>query len=268
MRVLTAVVAMVLAFAIIGIRVASNHAQKHKSGVPAASEQDSQRHTEGSLQKSVRSIVDLKGLSASTRKSLALIFLIPVGVLITALWQRLGGLRTLSTFSPTLLALSQLKSNWRIAVVVLVTMFGVGQLFRTLFVRLELPAVSRRGIVAVFVVAFLALVLSLFESFGFTEDAQAVFLPVVVTTVMIERFFTIQSKECMKTATIVLLNSLFIAVFCFMIFAFVPIGPRILELPELELLVVSGLVLVGSYKGPRLVELVGIGGGLSPEQGD
>ncbi len=268
MRVTTAIVAAVLAFAIVGLRDISSRAGKGDAQLKEPSQQDSQQQTDSTQQRNVRSILDLQRLSPSTRRSLNLIFLIPVGVLITAVGQRIGGLRTLSTFSPTLLALSQLRSNWRIAVVVLVTMFGVGQLFRTLFIRLELPAVSRRGVVAVFVVVFLALVLSLFEHFGLTEDAQAVFLPVVVTTVMIERFFTIQNKEGMKIAMIVLANSLFIAVVCFIIFAFVPMGPRLLALPELELLIVSGLVLVGSYNGPRLVDLVGISGGVSLEQVD
>jgi hypothetical protein len=203
-------------------------------------------------------ILDFRNLSASSQRTLSLILLIPAGTLVTAAYQRLTGLRTIGTFSPTLLALSQTRSEWKIGLLVFFTTFSVGLFFRMIFTQLKLPAVSRRGIVAVFVVLFLAIAVSFCEVLHVSVDPRAVFLPVVVTTMMIERFFIIIGKEGSKAAGYALLNSLIVAVCCFILFAYTSIGATLLAYPELELLILSGFILIGSYTGPTLVGLLGL----------
>jgi hypothetical protein len=259
-RIITAVVFAVLCCTGIGMRVAF---QKDAAAPGDAATQPSDNQEIRSDYKfSTRrllTILDFQNLSVPSQRTLSLILLIPVGTLITAAYRRFIGMRTIGTFSPTLLALSQAKSDWKIGLLVFFTTFSIGILFRMLFTRLKLPAVSRRGIVAVFVVLFLAVAVSLCEVLNVPVDSRSVLLPVVVTTMMIERFFIIIGKEGSKAAGFALLNSLIVAVCCFGLFALTPIGAALLAYPELELLILSGLILNGCYSGPTLVGFLGLG---------
>jgi len=205
-------------------------------------------------------------LPIATRRTVALILVVPVGVLITAIFQKVIGLRTIGTFSPTLLAMSQVKSDWKIGLGVFALTFGIGSLFRMFFAGLRLSAVPRRGIVAVFVVLFLAIAISISEYFDFAANARAVLLPVVVTTMMIERFFIALEKEGRRGAVGALINSLVVAFCCFLIFAYTPIGPVLVALPELEFLFVGIFILIGRYSGPVLIEVLGFTKVESPER--
>jgi hypothetical protein len=198
---------------------------------------------------------DLTRNSVSTQKTLALILLIPVGVLITAGFRNLIGIRTIGTFSPTLLAISQVKANWKVGLAVFVLTFGIGSLVRMLFFDRKLSAVPRRGIVAVFVALSLAAAISASERFQLATNARHVLLPVVVTTMMIERFFMILEKESKTLALKVLFNTLLVAVCCFALFSMTPVSLLFLAFPELELLIVVVLILIGHYSGRSLIEV-------------
>lgn len=206
----------------------------------------------------VRAIADFSSLSVAGRITIGLILLIPVGTLMTAVFQRVGGLRTIGTFGPTLLALGQTRSDWHIGLVVFLMTFGVGLFFRMMFSPLRLPAISRRVIVSVFVVLFLSAAISVCEFLELGVNPRTVVLPVVVTTMMIERFFIILGKDGTRVAAEAFCNSLIVAVACFLLFSFTPIADVLLALPEIELLIISGSILIGCYMGPTLWGVLGL----------
>ena len=203
--------------------------------------------------------LDLTSNSPATRKSLALLLLIPVGALITAAFRNLIGMRMIGTFFRTLLAKSPVKVDWRVGAAVFVLTFGVGCLVRMLFLKRRLPAVACRGIVAVFVALFLALAISASECFQLATNARYVLLPVVVITMMMERLFIILEKENKSEAVRVLMNTLVVAVCCFTLFGLSPIGPVLPGFPELEFLIVVLLILIGCYSGRSLIKILSRG---------
>jgi len=252
-RIVTAVVVIALCCASFGLRMALQEADitlRDTQKIPSDHNLSLKR---------LLTILDFRSLSEPSQRTLSLILLIPAGTLVTAAYRRLTGFRTIGTFSPTLLALSQTKSDWKIGLPVFFMIFSVGILFRMIFTGLKLPGIPRRGVVSVFVVLFLAVAVSLCEILNAPVDPRAVLLPVVVTTMMIERFFIIIGKEGSKAASYALLNSLIVAVCCFGFFIYTPIGAALLAYPELELLILSGLILIGCYAGPTLVGFLGLG---------
>jgi hypothetical protein len=196
---------------------------------------------------------------------LSFLLLIPVGLLITASVRSLIGIRTIGTFSPTLLALSQVRSNWKIGILIFVITFGLGTLCRLLLVKLKLSTIPRRGVIGTTVVLLLAVAISLFHSYGLAPTARHVLLPVAVMTMMIERFFVIMEKEGNRTALMVLVNSMAVAVCCFMIFAYTQSGLILLRYPELELLIIVILLFIGRYTGRTLFEALGLVSHVSSE---
>jgi hypothetical protein len=225
-RIVTVVVVTALCCIGIGIRVVIRKISVAPDNIPMQPNDIRQTRTDHTFSvKRFLTILDFRSLTDSSRRTVSLILLIPVGILVTAIYRRLSGFRTIGTFSPTLLALSQTKSDWKAGLPVFFAIFAVGIFFRMIFTPLKLPAFSRRGAVAVFVVLFLSVAVSFCEVFDMGVDPRAVLLPVVVTTMMIERFFIILGKDGNKAASYALLNSLIVAVCCFGLFA--PILPSV-----------------------------------------
>jgi hypothetical protein len=155
------------------------------------------------------------------------------------------------------LALSQARSDWRIGVVIFAVTFGLGSLCRILLAKLRLSTVPRRGVIGTFVVVALAAAISMSHSYGLAPSARHVLLPVAVMTVMIERFFTAMEKEGNRTALTILANSIAVAVCCFVVFAYTQTGQVLLNFPELELLIMAALILIGRYSGRTLLGAAG-----------
>jgi hypothetical protein len=211
-------------------------------------------------------ILDLTRTPSQTQTILSFLLLVPVGLLITAMAGSVVGVRTIGTFSPTLLALSQVRSDWRIGTIIFIITFGLGSLCRMLLIRLQLSTMARRGVIGTFIVSSLAIIISFSHSYGLAPTARHVLLPVAVMTIMIDRFFTIIQTEGNKTALTVLANSLAIAVCCFLVFAYTPLGEILLNFPEFELLIIALLILVGRYSGRSLWGVLGFRGNGSLEQ--
>ena len=214
---------------------------------------------------SILYVFDFTRTPAQTQTALSFLLLIPVGLLITALARSLVGIRTIGTFSPTLLALSQARSNWKIGILIFFITFGLGTLCRLLLVRFKLSTIPRRGVIGTFVVLLLAFAISFFHGYGLAPTARQVLLPVAVMTMMIERFFAIMEKEGNRTALTVLVNSLTVAVCCFLIFAYTQTGLILLRYPELELVIMVILLFIGRYTGRSLFEALGLVSHVSSE---
>lgn len=211
-------------------------------------------------------IMDLQRTPAQTQRALSFLLLIPVGLLITALAKTMIGVQTIGTFSPTLLALSQARSDWRIGTVIFIVTFGLGTLSRMLLARYKLSIVPRRGVVGTVVVLAIVVGISLSNRYGLAPTARHVLLPVAVMTVMIERFFVIMEKDGNRTALKVLANSIAVAALCFVIFEYTLTGRFLLRFPELQFLIIAVLILIGRYSGPSLLAALGLQPAPSPEQ--
>lgn len=114
-RILTAVVVTALCCTGLGLRVALQKAgiAPGDAARPASDTQETSAE-HGFSARRLLIILDFRRLSASSQRTLSLILLIPAGTLVTAAYRRFTGFRTMGTFSPTLLALSQTKSDWKI----------------------------------------------------------------------------------------------------------------------------------------------------------
>jgi hypothetical protein len=180
-------------------------------------------------------------LPKATVTTILYLLLMPIGVLITALFRNIIGIETVGTFTPTLLALSQVRGDWRTGVVIFVLVFGLGSICRKLCEKLNLTTISRRGLVLIFVVMALVGSIIACEILGLETMPRAVLLPVAVMTLLVERFFSLLSEGGTSTAVRVLCNTLLVAVCCFFAFSYAPVRALVLGYPELELCLAGGL---------------------------
>ena len=201
------------------------------------------------------SIADLRRLPLSMQEILALLLLLPLGALITALFRNVIGLRTFGTFTPCLIALGFIQADWRTGVVVFFVVLGVGIFARLLLSKLRLLLVARLGIIVTMVVLCMISAVSILDFFGLTPSASAVLLPVVILTMMIERFNITAEEDGYLQAFKVLAGTLVVAICCFFVLRVGGLSRVVLTFPEMQLFVAAGLLMIGRYSGYRLTEL-------------
>jgi len=200
-------------------------------------------------------VFDLTRLPISMKKTLALILLLPLGALITAFWRNLIGIQTFGTFTPALLGLSLLGSGLKVGLTVLVVILGVGLLCRIILQSLRLLAVPRLGVILTGVILCLAVAVSISEYLGLAPTARSILLPVVITTMMVERFFITIEQDGVKRAFQNLGATAAVGLCCLVVLRWPAIGQMVLVFPELHLFTIAVFIMLGRYSGYRITEL-------------
>lgn len=200
-------------------------------------------------------ILDLTRLRLEMHEVLSLMLLIPLGALVTAVFRTLIGIRTFGTFTPTLLALAFVYSDWRTGLVVFVGVVGLGLVVRSLVDRLRLLMVPRLSVILTLVVVCMVMSVSILEYFHWTPSAQAVLLPMVIVTSTIERFFVTTEEDGPRFALQLMGSTVWLAFLCYLVLRWEAVGRLLLTYPELHFFTVALLLLIGRYTGYRLTEL-------------
>jgi hypothetical protein len=200
-------------------------------------------------------IGDLTRLTPGMQTIIALVLLLPIGALITALFRNFIGIRTFGTFAPTLIALSFVQADWRTGMLVFVIVLGVGVLARLFLNKLKILMVPRLGVILILVVLTMILGISILDYFGLTPTASAALLPMVILTMMVERFNITAEEDGYREAFIVLGGTILVAICCLLLLRVEYFSRLLLAYPEVLLFVAAALLIIGRYTGYRLMEL-------------
>ena len=204
----------------------------------------------------LKDIANLQRLPIGMRNVLAIMILLPIGALITAIFRNFIGLPTFGTFAPSLLALSFVMSDWRTGLVVLIAVLGVGVIARSLLDRLKLLMVPRLGVVLTVVIGLMTLAISIFDYFNLTPSANAVLLPTVILAIFIERLYVTEVEDGTRNVMKLLFGTTLVSIACFFVLNSETLRLLIIQFPEILLIVVALLILIGRYSGYRFMELI------------
>lgn len=200
-------------------------------------------------------ILDLTRLPLPMHETIALILLLPLGGLVTAVLRTMVGLQTFGTFTPALIALSFVFADWRTGLFLFAFVLTLGITARTFLDRLKLLMVPRLGFVLTLVVLCLVLAVSLFSYLAWTPSPQAVLLPMVIMTMTIERLYLTSEEDGLPFALKLLAGTMALALVCYLILRWKYVGEILVAYPELHLFTLAAMVLIGRYTGYRLSEL-------------
>jgi len=201
------------------------------------------------------SIFDLTRLPLDMHEALAIILLMPLGALVTALFRTVIGIRTFGTFTPTLLALSFVYADWMTGLMTFAVVLALGLTSRALLDRLKLLVVPRLSAILTLVVLCIMLMVSVLDYFNLTPSAQAVILPMVILTMTIERFYLTSEEDSPGFALELLAATLLVGACCYGVLRWQTVGRLVFTFPELHFFTIAVLVLLGRYSGYRLTEL-------------
>jgi len=200
-------------------------------------------------------IFDLTRLPLRLHGTLALMLLLPLGALITAILRNIVGLKTLGTFAPALLAMSFIYASWGTALVILTVVIIVGLLGRSMLEKLHLLMVPRLSIVLTIIILCVVFAVSVLNYWLPEESAQSVLIPLVILTILIERFFVTSEEDGTSYAVQLVLGTVVVGAFCFLLLRSEAVGHLVLTYPEIHFFTIAAFIIIGRYTGYRLTEL-------------
>jgi hypothetical protein len=164
------------------------------------------------------------------------------------------GLETFGTFSPMLLSLAFLTTGLGWGLVVFFIIVGLGAGLRLVLQRLRLHLVSRVAIlIAVVAVSMVGLTV-LGATLGIGALLHVSIFPMVIMANLIENFTNTQLERGTGEAFRLTLNTLLVATCSYVGIENTGVKPLVLTFPELLLGVIAVELLLGRWRGLRLVE--------------
>jgi hypothetical protein len=199
--------------------------------------------------------ISLYRLPVGSQSALRILLVFPIGALIIALIRNLVGVRTFGTFMPLLisLALRELPLTLGLGLVGSVILLGI--VSRFLLERLQLLLVPRLGVLLCLVVLAITAQSLLGHTFEVKNLYASVLFPVVIMTMLIERFSITTAEEGLPSAVRRLATSTAAAICVYPIFRIAALEHLMFGFPELVLSVMGVLVWIGGYTGYRASEL-------------
>lgn len=180
---------------------------------------------------------------------------IPFGAIIILFFRNYIGLPTFGTFMPVLIALALIHMNiaWGVFLFSLITVFGLG--VRFYLEQLHLLIVPRLSAILVCIVLFIAFLGVITHKLGIDQGVSAAMFPMVILTMTIERMCTLWDEQGPLSAIKNGLGSLFVAALSSLIMANQNLQFLVFHFPELNLITLAFILIMGQYRGYRLTEL-------------
>lgn len=199
--------------------------------------------------------VSLYRLSVPMQAAVRVLLLLPLGALITAFLRNIVGLPSYGTFMPLLLALALRGTGLSVGLLLLGSVLMIGIVVRVLLERLRLLLVPRLSLilcVVVLSVTSIGLVGLRLEDRNFYAG---ILFPIVILTMLIERFSLTAAETNIGEAVRRSLYSTVIALAIYPVLRSSVAEHLMFGFPELVIVVMGLLVMMGGYTGYRISEL-------------
>lgn len=184
------------------------------------------------------------------------LLLIPLGALVIVVLKQVIGMPAFGTFMPILIALAFRETELLAGILLFSGIVAFGLMLRVYFSRLRLLLVPRLAAVLI-IVTFLMMAIALVSSqTGAPIGLSISLFPLVIITMTIERMSLVWEedggREAMKRAA----GSLFGAALGYLIITNAQIEHIAFVFPELLLIVLAAVILLGRYNGYKLTEYI------------
>ncbi|MDH3241046.1 MAG: UUP1 family membrane protein, partial [Alphaproteobacteria bacterium] len=195
------------------------------------------------------------GLPLQTQHVYRILLMVPLGIFFLVILRNVIGMKAFGTFMPVLIAMSFRETQllWGVILFTLIVSIGLG--IRFYLEHLKLLLVPRLAVVVMVVILTMMLLSLLTHNLGLDRGLSISLFPIVIMTMTIERMTIVWDErgagEAMTQAT----GSLIIAAIAHILMSNPYLEHLFFVFPELILLILAATLLLGRYKGFRLMEL-------------
>ncbi len=200
--------------------------------------------------------LSLYQLPVSVQAALRVLLLLPLGALTIAFLRNVVGLPTYGSFMPMLVALALRGTGIAVGLLLIVLVLAIGVAGRILLERLRLLLVPRLGLILCLVVLTVTALALAGRGFERTDLYAGGLFPIVILTMLVERFSIKAAEEGVRTAVAYAAYSVATAVMLYPIFRSITAEYVMFGFPELILVAMGFLVWTGGYTGYRIADLI------------
>ncbi|GAD61756.1 osmotic stress tolerance membrane protein RloB [Aquipseudomonas alcaligenes] len=197
----------------------------------------------------------LYGLPLQTQQTYQIMIMIPIGVLVILILRNLGGLQTLGTFTPVLIALAFRETQLGFGIVLFTIITALGLSLRSYLEHLKLQMLPRLSVVLTFVVVLIAVISLFSHKLGLERGLSVALFPMVILTMTIERLSITWEERGGSHAFKVAVGTLFAATLAHLLMTIPELTYFIFTFPAVLLIMVGFMLAMGRYRGYLLTEL-------------
>ena len=194
-------------------------------------------------------------LPIEEQNAFKILLLIPIGSLIVVIMRNLIGISTSGTFMPILIAIAFKQTELLNGLLLFCIIVGAGLYIRFHLSRLNLLLVPRISAVIIVVILLMA-AMSIFSfKLGLTQGLRVTFFPMIILAWTIERLSILWEEQGHKEVLIQGSGSLIVASIAYLFMSNALVEHLTFSFPELILVILAIILLLGNYTGYRLLEL-------------
>ncbi|MFT5500249.1 MAG: hypothetical protein ACI88G_000376 [Woeseiaceae bacterium] len=197
----------------------------------------------------------LFSLPIRTQAVYSVILMIPIGALIMVFMRNIIGIDAFGTFMPVLIALSFRETQLLWGALLFSLLVALGLSIRFLLERLRLLLVPRLAAVLIVVVILMLIVSVVSHKLGMESGLSVALFPMVIIAMTIERMSVVWEERGAADAIRGGIGSLVVAVIAYLAMGLAWLEHLIFAFPELLLVTLAIVLLLGRYTGYRLTEL-------------
>ncbi len=197
----------------------------------------------------------LYGLPLQTQQTYQIMIMIPIGVLVILILRNLGGLQTLGTFTPVLIALAFRETQLGFGILLFTLITALGLSLRSYLEHLKLQMLPRLSIVLTFVVVLIAIISLLSHKLGLERGLSVALFPMVILTMTIERLSITWEERGGGHAMKVAFGTMVAATLAYLLMSVEELAYFVFTFPAVLMILVGFMLAMGRYRGYRLTEL-------------
>jgi transglutaminase-like putative cysteine protease len=186
--------------------------------------------------------------------ALTLILILPVIASLVVVARVVVGFETFGMFGPVIVALAFITTGLWWGTLIFLVIVGLGVALRVALQRLRLQAVARLAVLIALVAAAMAGLTIIGATLGIGPLLNISIFPMVIMSNVIESFAASQAELGTRQAVRMTLTTLGLSLVCYLVVDQAGLQSLLLAFPELLLAVVLFDVLLGKWRGLRLLE--------------
>ncbi len=184
------------------------------------------------------------------------LLLIPLGALIVAFFRTMIGMPTFGTFTPILVALALRQTSLQVGLSCLFGIILVGWVSRKYLDNLKILVIPRLAILLTLVVILVLSIMLVSYHLGERRVLFISLFPMVIITWLVERISVLEIEDGPLAAVKSGFGNLLVSMVAYFIFGLQDLRAYLFTFPEVLLVIMAILLLMGRYTGYRLIELI------------
>ncbi|MEM8984626.1 MAG: 7TM domain-containing protein, partial [Pseudomonadota bacterium] len=195
------------------------------------------------------------GLPIKTQAVYAILLTIPIGALVMVFLRNIVGFESFGTFLPVLVALAFRETQLVWGLLLFTLLVSLGLMIRFMLERLRLLLVPRLTAVLIIVVILMLAISVLSHRLGIESGLSVALFPMVIIAMAIERMSVLWEERGAGDAIKAAVGTLVVAALAYLVMGLDIVEHLVVTFPELLLVVLAIVLVIGRYTGFRLTEV-------------